>query len=174
MTHLLSSRSRNLLLLFVAAIFVAAITACRETAVDDAPAVRLPADVGVNTVEFYSSEFCGCCDYHADAFVEYAEAKDDLTLRLINADNAEIAEMKRAAGVPLEVWGCHTAYMDGYFLEGHVPLSAVEWLLNERPENVRGIATQHADGGIDLTTWLGLTYYVVYDDGEIAGPLPAP
>jgi len=142
--------------------------ACSGMAVDQSPpdqqAVRLPADVGENTVEFYHSEYCGCCDYHVDAFVEYADTKEELTLHLITADNGDIVNMKRAAGIPQELWSCHTAFMDGYFLEGHVPLTAVEWLLTERPDNVRGIVTQ---GNLDPNTWLGLSYHVVYDDGSV-------
>ena len=127
-----------------------------------------------NTVDFYHSEFCGCCEYHADAFVEFADAKEGLNINLIDSDSAEIGELKRAAGIPLELWSCHTSFVDGYFLEGHVPLSAVEWLLTERPDYVRGIATRHAEGEMDMTTWLGEAYYVVYTDGNVIGPLPAP
>jgi hypothetical protein len=183
MIALLSPRAKNLLLLISIALLTISIAACRETAVDNVDAdnaeneaqrVRLPSDVGENSVELYYSEFCGCCGYHVDAFTEYAEAHDDLTLHLINADNPEIADMKRAAGIPLEVWSCHTTYMDGYFLEGHVPMSAVEWLLTERPDNVLGIATRHAEGEIDAATWLGQAYHIVYADGAVDGPLPAP
>lgn len=168
MKKLLSPRVKYLALLAGLGLLVMALAACGNPAVQQdqpvAQTVRLPADVGENMVEFYHSEYCGCCDYHADAFVEYADAKEELTLQLITADNSDIVNMKRAAGIPQELWSCHTAFMDGYFLEGHVPLTAVEWLLSERPDNVRGIVTQ---GNLDPNTWLGLSYHVVYDDGSV-------
>jgi hypothetical protein len=36
-------------------------------------------------------------------------------------------------------WSCHTSIVEGYFVEGHVPLEAVGKLLNIRPA-VDGIA----------------------------------
>ena len=35
---------------------------------------------------------------------------------------------------------CHTGIIDGYALEGHIPLSALEWLLKNKPKNAIGIA----------------------------------
>lgn len=42
-------------------------------------------------------------------------------------------------GVPGELSGCHTAIVDGYIIEGHVPAADVKRLLEERPA-VRGLA----------------------------------
>lgn len=42
--------------------------------------------------------------------------------------------MKDRAGVTPEMSSCHTAFIDGYFVEGHVPASAVQRLLSERPD----------------------------------------
>src|SRR3546814_6496221 len=47
--------------------------------------------------------------------------------------------VKERLQVPSDVWGCHTAVVDGYYLEGHVPLEAAEKLLKERPP-VAGLA----------------------------------
>ena len=38
--------------------------------------------------------------------------------------------------VPLEIQSCHTAVVDGYIIEGHVPVEDIERLLDERPEIV--------------------------------------
>ena len=43
-------------------------------------------------------------------------------------------------GIPADLLSCHAAAVDGYALEGHVPASAVERLLAERPAGVRGLA----------------------------------
>jgi hypothetical protein len=42
--------------------------------------------------------------------------------------------MKDRAGVTPELSSCHTAFIDGYFIEGHVPASDVQRLLSERPD----------------------------------------
>ena len=47
--------------------------------------------------------------------------------------------MKRREGIPDNVASCHTAKVDGYLLEGHVPADAIDKLLAERPD-VAGIA----------------------------------
>jgi hypothetical protein len=40
---------------------------------------------------------------------------------------------RQAARVPEDLVGCHTAQVDGYTVEGHVPVAAVRRLLAERP-----------------------------------------
>ena len=37
-------------------------------------------------------------------------------------------------GVTPELSSCHTAFIDGYFIEGHVPASDVQRLFAERPD----------------------------------------
>ena len=54
-------------------------------------------------------------------------------------ETADMAAMKQSMGVPQEVWSCHTAVIDGYIVEGHVPIDAIEDLLRERPP-IDGIA----------------------------------
>ena len=36
---------------------------------------------------------------------------------------------------------CHTGVIEGYAVEGHVPLSAINWLLENKPKDVVGIST---------------------------------
>ncbi len=42
--------------------------------------------------------------------------------------------------VPAQLQGCHTAIVDGYIIEGHVPVEDVNRLLAERPADVVGLA----------------------------------
>jgi hypothetical protein len=46
----------------------------------------------------------------------------------------------------LEFQACHTAIVDGYVIEGHVPVSEIERLLSEKP-NVIGIAVAGMPAG---------------------------
>jgi hypothetical protein len=47
--------------------------------------------------------------------------------------------VKAQHGVPVALQSCHTAIVDGYIIEGHVPVAEIERLLTERPA-IRGIA----------------------------------
>ena len=52
---------------------------------------------------------------------------------------ADIGSVKRNLGVPEALRSCHTATVDGYVIEGHVPAQDVRRLLRERPK-VTGLA----------------------------------
>jgi hypothetical protein len=54
-------------------------------------------------------------------------------------DTNQLTSIKRQHSVPERFAGCHTTIVDGYVVEGHVPLSALERLLAERPP-VTGIS----------------------------------
>lgn len=47
--------------------------------------------------------------------------------------------IKEQYGIPEDLWSCHTTVLDGYFIEGHVPIEVVQKLLRERPA-IDGIA----------------------------------
>jgi hypothetical protein len=54
-------------------------------------------------------------------------------------DRDDLAPIKRQYGVPADLTACHTAVVDGYVIEGHVPADLIERMLRERPRIV-GIA----------------------------------
>ncbi len=60
------------------------------------------------------------------------------TVESKNVNGAELAAIKAQHGVPGELQACHTATVDGYVIEGHVPADLVARLLEERP-NVAGL-----------------------------------
>jgi len=49
-------------------------------------------------------------------------------------DEADLQALKQRHGVPAALAGCHTAFVEGYIIEGHVPADAIERLLRERPQ----------------------------------------
>ncbi len=51
----------------------------------------------------------------------------------------DTAAIKEQYGIPEELWSCHTTIVDGYYIEGHVPIDVVLKLLAERP-TIDGIA----------------------------------
>jgi hypothetical protein len=57
----------------------------------------------------------------------------------VTAENrSDLTAIKARHGVPLELESCHTALVDGYVVEGHVPADVIVRLLQERPK-VAGI-----------------------------------
>jgi hypothetical protein len=54
----------------------------------------------------------------------------------IDVSSDELAAVKERRGVGAELAGCHTALVDGYVLEGHVPAADIRRMLEERPEIV--------------------------------------
>ena len=45
----------------------------------------------------------------------------------------DLAPVKRKLGVPPSLQSCHTAVVEGYVIEGHVPADLIDRLLRERP-----------------------------------------
>ena len=54
-------------------------------------------------------------------------------------DVASLSQVKEEYGVPPQLQSCHTAIVDGYVIEGHVPAAEVARLITEKP-NVVGLA----------------------------------
>ena len=77
-------------------------------------------------VDVYKDPTCGCCSKWVDHLEE-----NGFTVR--TTDTRDLAAFKASHGVPSEVRSCHTALVDGYVVEGHVPAADVRRLLDERP-----------------------------------------
>lgn len=61
-------------------------------------------------------------------------------------DTQNMAGVKTRYQVPATLQSCHTAIVDGYVIEGHVPVADIERLLTERP-NILGIAVAGMPAG---------------------------
>ena len=87
----------------------------------------------------YRSPSCGCCG----GWIDYLEGHGfDVAVN----DVDDPVAVKQIAGVPEELYSCHTAAIDGYTIEGHVPVEAIERLLEERPD-VQGIGVAGMPAG---------------------------
>lgn len=75
---------------------------------------------------------CRCCDGWADHLRENG-------FQVHMHDSADLHAVKARLGVPEEVAGCHTAVVEGYVVEGHVPANLIRRLLEEKPA-VTGIS----------------------------------
>ena len=54
-------------------------------------------------------------------------------------DEANLQALKQSHDVPPALASCHTAFVEGYIIEGHVPADVIERLLRERPQ-IAGLA----------------------------------
>ena len=83
-------------------------------------------------VEVFKTPSCGCC-YGYVLFLE----KEKFNVK--QTDMRSLHSIKKKYNIPLEMQSCHTTIMGKYFIEGHVPLQAVNKLLKEQPD-IDGIA----------------------------------
>lgn len=96
------------------------------------PLLAVSFSAMAQTVEVYKSPTCGCCG----KWVDYMQ---DNGFEVITHDLNDIVPIKKKAGVIPEAASCHTAIVDGYFIEGHVPADDVRRMLKEKPD-IAGLA----------------------------------
>ena len=91
-----------------------------------------PALAESSAIKVYKSPTCGCCT----KWIDHLEANG---FEVSAVDVADVGPVKQQHGVPAELASCHTALVDGYVVEGHVPASDLVRLLREKPD-VKGLA----------------------------------
>lgn len=69
---------------------------------------------------------CGCCGAWVEHLVEAGFPVEVIETSGLNRVRARL-------GIPGHLASCHTAEIDGYLIEGHVPAGAIKRLLAERP-----------------------------------------
>jgi hypothetical protein len=80
----------------------------------------------------YKAPNCGCCEGHADYLRRYG-------YKVTVKPSHNMPQIKKLAGVPTSLEGCHTIKIGGYVVEGHVPANVLDKLLSERPK-IKGIS----------------------------------
>ena len=109
----------------------------------------------------YKAPQCSCCEGYA----QYLE-KNGFKVDVKPTD--DLAEISRKAGVPEDLEGCHTMFVDGYVVDGHVPVEVIRKLLAERPA-IAGVTLPGMPSGspgmtgAKTETW---TIYAVTKDGK--------
>ena len=84
------------------------------------------------TITVYKDPDCGCCG----AWVEHLKANGfAATVHEVR----DVTPHKQKLRVPERLGSCHTAVVDGYTIEGHVPAADIKRLLASRPK-ARGLA----------------------------------
>ena len=83
-------------------------------------------------VTVYKDAGCGCCKSWVAHLIKHG-------YRVDAKDTPDMTEVKRALGVPDALTACHTAVVNGYLIEGHVPAADIARLLKEKPK-IAGLA----------------------------------
>ncbi len=82
-------------------------------------------------LDVYKSPSCGCCGQWVDNM-----KANGFSVRAHNTN--DVAQHKYRLGVPSGKGSCHTAEVNGYLVEGHVPAREIKRLLKEKPD-ARGL-----------------------------------
>ncbi len=91
-------------------------------------------------IDIHKSLTCGCCS----TYISYVDGKVSPKVNSLEVQNPD--EIKEKYGIPSELESCHTTVIGKYFIEGHMPLEAVEKLLKEQPD-IKGIALSGMPSG---------------------------
>ncbi|MEZ5660198.1 MAG: DUF411 domain-containing protein [Burkholderiaceae bacterium] len=118
----------GLVLLMMAALLMPGVRAAPANA-------TAPADGGERVLRVFKSPTCGCCSAwvgHMRA-AGYEVRAEDVSQRALNA-------LKQRLGIEPQLASCHTALIDGRFVEGHVPAEQVGRMLTDTTAaQVRGL-----------------------------------
>jgi hypothetical protein len=90
------------------------------------------SEAQIPEVMVYKSPTCGCCS----KWVEHMESSGFVVK---TTDVSDVTVYKKKYGLPAGMGSCHTAIVDGYVIEGHVPADVVKRMLEEKPD-ILGLA----------------------------------
>ncbi len=93
-------------------------------------------------ITVYKSPSCGCC-------TSWETHLEKAGFKVISHKRSNMDSVKKSLGVKSHLASCHTATIDGYVIEGHVPADDIKRLLQEKPETVGLTAPgmpQHSPG----------------------------
>ena len=100
-------------------------------------------------VEVWKAPTCGCCK-------DWIKRLESNGLQVKTYETGNVAARKEL-GMPDKFASCHTARVEGYALEGHVPVREVKRLLRERPKGI-GLAVPGmpiGSAGMDGSAYAG-------------------
>ena len=81
----------------------------------------------------HKSPYCGCCS-------EWAKHMQQSGFTVKEVFHQDMAPIKTKLGVPADLVSCHSAEINGYVFEGHVPAQDIKTFLASPPKNAKGLA----------------------------------
>ncbi len=103
-----------------------------RTVLSLAATLTVTAAMAAPAVTVWKNPYCGCCL----AWVKHMQ-ESGFEVKVVETEDT--SAKRHELGIPDNLGSCHTAEVDGYALEGHVPASEVKKLLSERPA-IKGLA----------------------------------
>jgi hypothetical protein len=89
------------------------------------------SDTGSPVIEVWKSTNCQCCNY----WLKHLEA-NGFAVTVNAASPSMLNHLRKEAGIGDELASCHTAKIDGYVIEGHVPAPDIKRLIAEKPDAI--------------------------------------
>lgn len=86
-----------------------------------------PSYRGVKEMTVYRSPNCGCCG----GWIEHAK-RHGFEVTDIKTD--DLAAIKQKYNLPTQLASCHTTVIDGYVMEGHIPVDDIKRFLTQKPD----------------------------------------
>ncbi|MGH6865762.1 MAG: DUF411 domain-containing protein, partial [Methyloceanibacter sp.] len=80
-------------------------------------------------IEVWKSPFCTCCEHWVTHLRD-----NGFKVSANDTRSAALDQIKRQAGIGEKIASCHTAKIEGYVIEGHVPAPDIKRLFAERPD----------------------------------------
>lgn len=96
-----------------------------------AAALGLPARATSSRMHVLKDPDCGCCT----AWIDLMRAAG-FEITVEEADSDRLARFKQDGGIPEALTSCHTARIEDYLIEGHVPAQDIRRLLDKRPDAI--------------------------------------
>jgi hypothetical protein len=123
------------------------------------PAVPAFATKPIRATLFKNPQ-CSCCEGYA-AYLR----KNGFEVEVKPTN--DLVEISQRAGVPENLQGCHTMFVEGYVVDGHVPVNVIRKLLSERPEIAGVTLPGMPDGSPGMTgrKHAPFVIYAVYKNG---------
>lgn len=106
------------------------------------PATAMPT---ATRVDVYKGPECDCC---GDWMVYMRRNGFDVVAHEL----PNVAPFRARNGITPSLASCHTALVEGYVIEGHVPVADIRRLLAERPSGARGLTVpgmKHGSPGME-------------------------
>lgn len=83
-------------------------------------------------ITVYKSPTCGCC-------AKWVDHLEQNGFSVVVHERHNMSPVKEQFGVDQRYQSCHTAVVDGYIVEGHVPAKDIKQLLAQKPD-IKGLA----------------------------------
>ena len=126
---------------------------------DTSTAQSFELENGNVSLTMYRSEGCDCC-------IKWADYLEDEGWEVSVETVSDMYPVKEEMGVPGELSSCHTAIVDGYVIEGHVPIEDIKRLLAERPDAIGVSAPGMPPNSPGMDLDVENEYQTVLFDGE--------